>query len=99
MAKCECGLEMLRANGCRFKRIKIPAENKSFNRIKMGDPGDWYEQYIGTPEQDSIRCCDCGAKIGHYHHSGCDIEICPICKGQLLSCSCFDSQNEVILSI
>lgn len=34
------------------------------------------------------RCHDCGAKKGNYHHNGCDMERCPKCKGQLISCGC-----------
>lgn len=52
MAKCQCGREMLKANGCRFKRIVVHGKNtKSYDRIKVGDPGDWYEEYVGTPEK------------------------------------------------
>ena len=34
------------------------------------------------------RCHDCGIenKHGHFHHFGCDMERCPKCDGQLLSC-------------
>jgi len=35
-----------------------------------------------------IRCTDCGAKYGHYHHGGCDCEYCPICERQMLVCGC-----------
>jgi len=33
-------------------------------------------------------CGDCAARPGGYHHVYCDIERCPVCKGQLLSCEC-----------
>ena len=70
MAKCDCGRDMLKANGCRFKRIVVHGKStKTYNRIKVGDPGDWYEEYVGTPEEKNIRCGDCGAKIGFYHHA------------------------------
>lgn len=38
-------------------------------------------------------CPDCLAKLGEYHLPFCDIEECPICHGQLLSCDC-DIDNE-----
>lgn len=32
------------------------------------------------------NCGDCGCEEGELHLVGCDHEICPICKKQLLSC-------------
>lgn len=34
-------------------------------------------------------CHDCGAKEGQLHHLGCDMERCPKCGHQLISCGCF----------
>lgn len=34
------------------------------------------------------NCGDCGVLLGEYHLPLCDIEVCPICKGQKLSCNC-----------
>ena len=36
----------------------------------------------------SRLCGDCGAKEGHFHQPGCDMETCPFCGSQLLSCDC-----------
>ena len=33
-------------------------------------------------------CGDCGARRGMYHGPQCDLEICPGCKGQRLTCGC-----------
>jgi len=33
-------------------------------------------------------CHDCGAKEGEIHELGCDMEVCPFCSGQLISCGC-----------
>jgi hypothetical protein len=33
-------------------------------------------------------CHDCGAKEGELHQTGCDMERCPFCGGQLISCDC-----------
>lgn len=33
-------------------------------------------------------CPDCGVSPGEFHRSGCDLEQCPYCGRQLISCIC-----------
>lgn len=61
---------------------KLLIKGKLYNPIKVGDHGDRYE---GNPKAE---CGDCGAKYGQQHLPGCDIERCPLCGRQLISCDC-----------
>lgn len=61
---------------------KLLINGKLYNPIKVGDKGDWYE---GQPD---AKCGDCGVEYGMQHLPGCDVERCPICGRQLISCDC-----------
>jgi hypothetical protein len=76
MTKCKyCEQEMLEADGCD-------------NSLKIEFPGGILKNPIPYEDEEGLRCHDCNAKPGFYHHPGCDMEICPICKGQLITCDC-----------
>lgn len=47
-----------------------------------------YQSYNGE------RCHDCNVADGGSHHPGCDMERCPRCGGQLISCGCLDAGED-----
>jgi len=61
----------------------------------IADGCEWAPYPYETGPTDPIpwegpgRCPDCNAIPDHYHHPGCDIERCPKCGGQAISCTCW----------
>ena len=75
----ECNKEMLdkSTKSCTLKTIII--DGVEFDRVP---------NYFDNGK----RCHDCNImnKTGNYHHLGCDMERCPKCGGQLISCGCWE---------
>ena len=80
MSVCEdCNKEMLDVDTCDMTKVIVDGEELDRNT-----------EYFDVNE----RCHDCNIlnKPGNLHHLGCDMERCPKCKGQLISCNCDKSE-------
>ncbi len=89
MAICEwCEQEMKEADSCSANtEVEYPDGTKLPSIPYSMEREDWGAA-AGLP------CHDCGVLPGGNHHPGCDVERCPICQGQLISCGCLDEREE-----
>jgi hypothetical protein len=83
MAICGwCNQEMTKADDCTANRVVEYPDGKKLPASTL---------HFGEKDE---RCHDCGVKNGNYHHPGCDVERCPRCSRQLISCGCLDEEDD-----
>jgi hypothetical protein len=93
MAVCDyCDQEMMDKVSCKEIGVEYD-DGKTLPQIRHGketrgpDGTGW--------GSDGFPCHDCGAPVGAFHHVGCDVEECPRCHGQLISCGCLGDDSEI----
>ena len=80
MVKCSyCKLEMKEADSCTLPFLV------DFKQVH-------YKRSKAHFKEPSGRCGDCSIKHGGIHHFGCDVERCPKCGYQLITCSCWEKK-------
>ena len=87
MAVCNyCNQEMLTGQGCTGAPIVIRGE--AYSPIRHGD-----ETLFCWPTPLGRRH-DCRVEAGQVHHHGCDMQECPACGEQSISCGCLWAREE-----
>lgn len=84
-AECvACGeLVNLNSDGCTVGELICDGE--AYDRVKVGDEADIYTQLTNDG-----RCPGCFARVGFFHHFGCEFERCPACGNAMNECECED---------
>jgi hypothetical protein len=59
---------------------KFIINGEEYDRVAYGD---------GEYDLQHAKCDDCGVARGSLHLLGCDLEPCPRCGGQAITCDCF----------
>ena len=79
MAQCQyCEQEMLATDSCSSAAIVI--DGTSYTPLRYVTECGW--------TRVTGRCHDCNVVSGAVHHHGCDVEECPRCGDQSISCGC-----------
>lgn len=79
-----CGQDMRDAESCGGPMIQVAGQ--VYERVRFG-------QESGSRWEEFDFCPECGVSHGGLHHPGCDIEECPRCRTQYLSCDCGEADD------
>ena len=85
---------MTKCSRCENDMKKVKSCSNNLHIFFEGDPRTYPTiPYINpaTFDAENPNCHDCGVQIGAKHHSGCDMERCPRCGLQLISCDCVEN--------
>ena len=81
MTACpRCMREMLASVSCNPDPFIIGGE--------VFEPLPWSNERRFGRAPANFACRDCGTPPGGIHHHGCDVEECPVCHGQAITCGC-----------
>lgn len=72
--------------------VALVAGKDEFPRIPFGQ-----EPWTLAYGEGQTLCGDCAAHRGQFHALSCDIEQCPRCANQLLSCDCFGGRTLTVV--
>jgi len=84
MAVCTFCEREMREAGCTLETYDDYGDSVTYQRTRFGEES-WWET---LPFDPPVPCHDCGVGLGDLHHPRCDMEQCPRCGGQAISCEC-----------
>jgi hypothetical protein len=86
-ARCPaCELTMDDGVACLLRAVEI--DGRSYLRAPyLAGEDVWPSRRYHLPE----HCHDCAVALGQLHHLGCDMEVCPSCGNQFMTCGCLET--------
>ena len=88
----EVSMEQRPVATCRYCDREMGKQECLYDHVVIN--GEEYQRIrvVESPYDEGEPLCECGCEIGEVHHVDCDLEECPRCGGQFLSCL-MDGEN------